>query len=120
MPTCQKVPDTILAPPPNIAATFSGGQYTSTVLEQDMIAYRYSGGVSQALGNYLTTAETVSQISSPVSARIALNLPEGATADVLNAFIIPSGTQIFIGGVAGGADSAIQIFILDWSVLSPL
>lgn len=102
---------------PNIAATFSGGQYTSIVLDEDMIAYRYSGGVSQPIGSFLTTADTVSQISSPVSASIALNLPEGATAETLNTFTIPAGTRIFLGGVAGGADTATQIFIQDPSVL---
>ena len=33
--------------PSDIAATFSGGNYTSTVLQQEMTAYRYSGGISQ-------------------------------------------------------------------------
>jgi len=79
----------------------------------------YSGGVSQPAGSYLTTAETVSQISSPVSASVALNLPAGATAETLNSFIIPSGTRIFTGGVAGGADSATQIFIRNPNVLIP-
>ena len=103
----------------DIVATFSGGKYTSTVLQQDLTAYRYSGGISQASGRFLTTADTVSQISSPVSASIALNLPVGATAQTLNAFTIPAGTQIFTGGVAGGADTVIQIFIHNPSVLIP-
>ena len=84
-----------------------------------MIAYRYSGGVSSAVGRFLTTADTVSTISSPVSASIALNLPEGATAVVLNRFLIPAGTEIFTGGVAGGADTEIQIFLNNPSVLIP-
>jgi hypothetical protein len=84
-----------------------------------MVAYRYSGGVSGPVGRFLTTADTVSQISSPVSASIALALPEGATAATLNTFIIPAGTRIFTGGVAGGADSATQIFLQNASVLIP-
>jgi RHS repeat-associated protein len=103
----------------DIAETFSAGKYTSTVLQQDMIAFRYSGGISQPAGRFLTTSDTVSQISSPISASIALSLPEGATAQTLNAFTIPAGTRIFIGGVAGGADTAAQIFIRDPSVLIP-
>ncbi len=70
--------ETIL--PANIAATFSGGRYASTVLQNNMTAYRYSGGVSGPVGSFLTTGETISQISSPVSASIALRLPVGATA----------------------------------------
>ncbi|MDB6172921.1 MAG: hypothetical protein JWL59_2232, partial [Chthoniobacteraceae bacterium] len=102
---------------PEIAATFAGGKYTSTVLEDSIVAYRYSGGVSGATGRFLTTAETVSQISSPTAASIALNLPAGATAETLNSVVIPAGTRIFVGGVEGGADSAVQIFIRNAGVL---
>ncbi len=109
--------ETIL--PANIAATFSGGRYASTVLQNNMTAYRYSGGVSGPVGSFLTTGETISQISSPVSASIALRLPVGATAETLNTFTIPAGTRIFTGGVAGGADTASQIFIQNPSVLIP-
>ncbi|MEI8288180.1 MAG: RHS repeat-associated core domain-containing protein [Verrucomicrobiota bacterium] len=105
--------------PANIASTFSRGAYTSTILQEDMIAYRYSGGMSRPTGQFLTTADTVSQISSPVSASIALNLPAGATAQTLNTFTIPAGTRIFSGSVAGGADTATQIFIQNPSVLIP-
>ena len=104
---------------PEIASTFANGGYTATTLAEDMTAYRYSGGVSGAYGRFLTDAATVGQISSPVSASIALNLPVGATAETLNAFTIPAGTTIFTGGVAGGADSALQIFIQNSSVLIP-
>ena len=104
---------------PEIANTFSGGKYTSTVLREPMTAYRYSGGVSGATGRFLTTADTVSQISSPAAASIALKLPVGATAETLNTFTIPAGTRIFTGGVAGGADTATQIFIKNPGVLIP-
>jgi hypothetical protein len=104
---------------PEIVATFQGGKYTSTVLRESMTAYRYSGGVSSAGGRFLTTADTVTQISSPAAASIVLRLPVGATAETLNTFTIPAGTRIFTGGVAGGADTATQIFIEDPSVLVP-
>lgn len=102
-----------------LAGTFSRGKYMSAVLQQDMVAYRYSGGISPAAGRFLTTADTVSQISSPAAASIALHLPENATAQTLNTFTIPAGTRIFMGGVAGGADTATQILIHDPSVLIP-
>ena len=75
--------------------------------------------VDEAVGRFLTTADNVSQISSPVSASIALNRPANATAETLNAFVIPARTTIFTGGVAGGADTAVQSFIRDSSVLIP-
>jgi len=103
--------------PSEVASTFSDAKYTSTVLEEPMTAYRYSGGVSAPEGRFLTTADTVSQIHSPVSASVALNLPAGATAETFNTFTIPAGTRIFTGGVAGGADTATQIFIRDPSIL---
>jgi hypothetical protein len=96
---------------PEIASTFANGEYTATTLTEEMTAYRYSGGVSSATGRFLTDAATVNQISSPVSASIALNLPVGATAETLNVFTIPAGTTIYTGGVAGKADTALQIFV---------
>jgi hypothetical protein len=88
-------------------------------LEAPMTVYRYSSGVSPAAGRFLTTTETVSQISSPASANIALRLPVGATAETLNTFTIPAGTRIFVGGVEGGANTATQVFIENASVLIP-
>ena len=90
-----------------------------TMLQESMTAYRYSGGASGATGRFLTTADTVGQISSPAAASIALRLPVGATAETLNTFTIPAGTRIFTGGVAGGADTATQIFIQNPGVLIP-
>ncbi len=102
-----------------IASTFANGEYTASTLSEDMTAFRFSGGVSQPVGSFLTTGETVSGISSPVSASMQLALPEGATADTLNTFTIPAGTQIFTGGISGGAEGATQIYIQNPSVLIP-
>jgi hypothetical protein len=76
-----------------------------------MTAHCYSGGRFPTVGRFLTNADTVAQIVSPFSASLALNLREFATAETLNAFTVPTGTTIFTGGVAGGADTATQIFI---------
>ena len=102
-----------------IAATFAGGKYTSTILQAPLTAYRYSGGVSAATGRFLTTGNTAAQISSPAAASIALRLPLGATAETLSTFTIPAGTRVFMGGVEGGASTATQIFIENPSVLIP-
>jgi hypothetical protein len=101
----------------SIAKTFAGGKYASRVLQRDVVAYRYSGGVSGVQGRFLTTSQTVRQIGSPAAAQRALNLPAGATAEQLNALVIPKGTTIFYGRVAGGGETATQIFIQDSSVL---
>ena len=104
----------------DIARTFAGGKYHTKVLHQDVVVYRYSGGTSSASGRFLTTERTVAQIGSPVAARGVLNLPPGATAEQLNAFVIPRGTTIYYGRVAGGGDGATQIFIEDIGVLRPI
>jgi RHS repeat-associated protein len=105
---------------PEIASTFANGEYTVTTLSEPMIAFRFSGGTSPAVGNFLTDADTVAQISSPVSASIALNLPATNSAETLNTFLIPAGSTIYTGGVAGGADTATQIYIQNSSLLMPL
>jgi RHS repeat-associated protein len=64
----------------DIAKTFAGGRYHAHVLQQVVIAYRYSGGVSGVPGRFLTTRQTIRQIGSPAMAQRALNLPPGATA----------------------------------------
>jgi hypothetical protein len=105
--------------PADIAASFRGGNYSSHVLQSDVVAYRFSGGVSEPTGRFLTTQQTVRWIGTPDEAIRALNLPPGATAQQLNAFTIPKGTQIFYGRVEGGAQGATQIFIRDRGVLVP-
>ena len=111
------VPSAIPRLSDDIARTFAGGRYHAKVLEQDVIAYRYSGGVSGGPGRFLTTRQTVSRIESPAAAQRALSLPPGATAQQLNSFVIPKGTTIYYGRVASGGETATQIFIQDASVL---
>jgi hypothetical protein len=102
-----------------ISRTFAGGKYGMRVLQQDSVAYRYSGGISPPVGRFLTTRQTVGQIASPGAAQRVLNLPPGATAEQLNTFVIPRGTTIYYGRIAGRGDQATQIFIEDASVLRP-
>jgi hypothetical protein len=80
--------------------------------------FRYSGGVSNALGRFLTDAPTISRIRAfGDAAKDPLNLPAGATATQLNAYIVPRGTTIYAGGIEGGASYAQQIFVNDPSIL---
>jgi hypothetical protein len=71
--------------PADIASTFRGGNYGTRVLQSDVEAFRFSGGVAAPQGRSLTTSQTVTGIATPGEAISALNLPSGATA-----------TQIFI------------------------
>ncbi len=103
----------------DIAGTFRGGRYQSHVLQSDVEAFRFSGGVSGPAGRFLTTRQTVTGIATPQEAIQALNLPAGATAQQLNSFIIPKGTNIFYGRVEGGGSTATQIFIENSRVLRP-
>ncbi|MBK7364269.1 MAG: hypothetical protein IPI97_04470 [Nitrosomonas sp.] len=57
------------------------------------------------------------QINNPRDAERVLNLPEGATAETLNKFTLPKGTEIFVGRVKGGTPGATQIFIKNPSIL---
>jgi RHS repeat-associated protein len=97
--------------------TFARGTIQSTVLRRPMTVFRYWGGESRIYGNYLATADTVSQISSPNAASIALALPEGNTAATLSRFTIPAGARVWTGGIAGGADTATQVYVLNPDVL---
>ena len=103
----------------DIAGTFRGGRYQSHVLQSDVEAFRFSGGVSGPAGRFLTTRQTVTGIATPQEAVQALNLPAGATAQQLNSLIIPKGTNIFYGRVEGGGSTATQIFIENSRVLRP-
>jgi len=102
-----------------IASTFAG-RIRRRVLQSDVVASRFSGGTSESIGRFLTTRQTVGRIGSAAQARAALNLPSGATAETVTSFVIPRGTEIFVGRVAGGAAKATQIFIKDPGVLRVL
>ncbi|QPJ61245.1 MAG: hypothetical protein G3M70_04820 [Candidatus Nitronauta litoralis] len=93
------------------------GTIKRRVLENDTDAFRFSGGVSDPKGRFLTTRQTLRQIDSPQDAQRVLQLPEGATADTLNKFTIPKDTEIFVGRVKGGPSGATQVFIKDPRVL---
>jgi hypothetical protein len=100
----------------DVASTFAGSVHKVT-LTSDVQAFRYSGGVSEASGRFLTTANTVARYGMGEGARAGLNLPAGATAEHLTEWIIPKGTTIYAGRIAGGAADAVQVFVKDPSVL---
>jgi len=93
------------------------GTIKHKVLKSDVDAFRFSGGISDPKGRFLTTRQTLRKTGSPQDAQRVLKLPEGATADTLNKFTIPKGTNIFVGRVKGGSPGATQVFIKDPGVL---
>jgi hypothetical protein len=103
-----------------IAPNFSG-RIHRLVLANDAVAYRFSGGMAKVSGSYLTTESTLGRIAgSGLNPRTALNLPDKNLGTQLNALIIPRGTEIFVGRIAGGARWATQVFVQDWSELRVL
>ena len=89
-------------------------------MQNDVTAFRYAGGESEDVGRFLTTRQTALRISNPGEAMTELNLPNGSTAERLNSFIIPKGTTIQVGRVAGGGQTATQIFVRKANVLRSL
>jgi len=96
--------------------TFQGSIHRR-MLQNDVEAFRYSGGASDPKGRFLTTRQTIRQINSSEDAQRVLQLPAEATAEKLNSFTIPKGTEIFAGRVRGGPAGASQVFIKDPGVL---
>ena len=82
-------------------------------LEDDLVVYRYSGGVANPRGRWVTTE----QLSDPVN---QLALPPGSTAENVTKWVIPKGTEVFQGTVApnfGRQGGAAQIYIPDPNLL---
>lgn len=82
-------------------------------LQDDLVVYRYSGGVANPRGRWVTTE----QLSDPVN---QLALPPGSTAENVTKWVIPKGTEVFKGTVApnfGKQGGAAQIYLPDPSVL---
>ena len=59
--------------PADIASTFRGGNYGTRVLQSDVEAFRFSGGIAAPQGRFLTTSQTVTGIATPGEAISALN-----------------------------------------------
>jgi uncharacterized protein RhaS with RHS repeats len=99
--------------PRAVASTFEGGSYTATTLAADLPVARVFGGGASVMGRFWTNAS----YTSGSAARTALQLPaENATTMVAQG-VIPKGTTIFQGTVAGSPTGAAQIFVRDASVV---
>jgi hypothetical protein len=93
-----------------VAATFKGGQYTTTVLENDITLSRLYGGTSSELGSYWSRTT----YSSAGRAKQYLSLPPGNTAQNVVTIRVPAGTTIYEGKAAeafGKLGGGNQVYI---------
>jgi hypothetical protein len=82
-------------------------------LDKDLTVYRYSGGIANPRGRWVTTG----LLSDPVN---QLALPPGSTAENITQWIIPKNTEVLNGTAApnfGRIGKAVQIYVPDSSVL---
>ncbi len=86
--------------PDNIAGTFSGGRYSSKILEQDMVLYR-AGIKDQPLGQFFSKDKPASVIKTRIDKAVLPVWPGGAQSPIDTAFKIkiPKGTTIHTGEV---------------------
>lgn len=107
--------------PENIAATFKKSNYKSFTLENDVTAYRVSGGKSTVEGAsegiFLTTGKYT---KSSTVAKESLSLPPWNKADQLTEVSIPKGTEIHVGraeSLFNQRGGGTQIFVKEKSNL---
>ena len=84
------------------------------ILERDLLAFRFFGEGFSAIGRWLTTLGTVLRIGDFGKPAIdALNLlVSGNPATGLAPILLPAGTTIYFGQIAGSTmPGAVQIFI---------
>jgi RHS repeat-associated protein len=95
---------------PRVPVEAFEGPIHHRILQSDVVAGRFYGGLSvNPASNWLTTKNTLNMIQSPADAIRVLNLPPGATATKFKPWIIPKGTEIYMGWVRGG--TGVQIWI---------
>ena len=86
---------------------------TVTVLDKDVVVYRYHGGSSQGVSYWYTPNQTTNPAAD-------LALPQGNTYEYMDTFIIPKGTIILEGTVApnfGQPGGGYQFYVSDPSVV---
>ena len=108
--------------PEEIAATFPGGRYTISDLDEDTVLYR-AGVEGKPLGQFFSSDPSVGVIQTRIDKAIPLEWADGTPAPLDTGYAIkfPAGTTIYSGEVAnqggifmGGTE---QIFISQpWNV----
>jgi RHS repeat-associated protein len=87
--------------PDEVAATFRGGRYTTSVLSEDTVYFR-AGRVGRPLGEYFSTDRPVGVLQTRIDKAIPEVWPDGTKAplDTGYAVRIPKGTTVYSGEVA--------------------
>lgn len=98
--------------PQDLASTFGHGLYSATRLTSDMRVYRVFGEGADKVGRWFTAAPP----TSGEAARSSLQLYNNAATHIVEA-VIPRGTTIYQGLVAGSSTNATQIFVRSPEVL---
>jgi len=89
--------------PANVARTFTNGQYTSRVLEHDLVGYR---GEGSRFGRWLGPVRP----SSAADAERMYNVIDyGSDLIEVSEYVIPKGTLIYEGPVAGGTGTQVYV-----------
>jgi RHS repeat-associated protein len=101
----KEIEDAAEALPATVARAFEAGQYEPGVLAEDMTVFRAEG---TPFGSWFGTVEP----ESAAHAEKLYNIVEyGNDATEASGYLIPKGTTIFRGPVAGG--TGIQVFVPD-------
>lgn len=84
----------------NLAGTFSGGRYTTHVLETDIVLYR-AGTANQPLGQFFSFDPPTSVVQTRIDKAVLPIWPGGGTSplDTYFAIKIPAGTSVHVGEV---------------------
>jgi len=92
-PTPEVLPD-------NLAITFGGGRYTTSVLETDTVLYR--AGADRELGQFFSSEPPVGVLQTRIDKAIPPVWPDGNPAPLHTGYAvnIPAGTTIHTGSVA--------------------
>ncbi len=89
----------------DLATTFSGGRYTSRILEEDIILYR-AGTADRPFGQFFSKDMPISEIQTRIDKAVLPIWPGGAKSPIDTVFKvqIPAGTTIYTGriGSQGG------------------
>lgn len=81
----------------SVKSSFKDGVYKTVKLSKDIILYRYYGGSSGQLSNYLTDVI----YTNPDEVHEMLALPPFNTACSLVSYQVPKGTTLYVGTIAG-------------------
>lgn len=92
------------------AKNFTNDYFISYVTNDPITVYRVWGGNSKEKARWFFSEKTKSLITNTTDAQNVLKLYKN-NATYMTKFEIPAGTRINVGGIKGGANDAIQIFI---------